>query len=265
MVAIPPVLLVFDISALSTSSPSEWREFTRVGTCYIPQVIYEEMKMMFDRSPDPDLERIAKDFTRFHATSTWKVTEADAHHVALKMATGQSMTRRARVSLAVGRCAYALSQSFQTSIVVLVTKDRSLLQRLYEIPEVNLCGITGEALLQWSRSGQRPIAVIQKVQQFRTAHGLTIQATKERSAMPANAVRATQSAKEATFHSSPGMPAWLPDAISLVLTGVGLAIAGGLIWFMIQLAKTQNQEDPVVPTTPPSSQVLPAKDSGSRA
>jgi hypothetical protein len=173
MVAIPPVILVFDISALSAASCSEWREFSRVGSCYIPQIIYEEMKLMFDRSPDPDLERIAKDFNRFYATSNWKITEADAHHSALKMGAGQSLTRRARVSLAVGRCAYGLSETFQTSIVVLVTKDRSLLQRLYEIPEVNLCGITGDALLQWSRSGLRPIAVIQKVQQFRTAHGMS--------------------------------------------------------------------------------------------
>ena len=106
-----------------------------------PQVVYEEMKMMFDRSPDPDLERIAKDFHRFYATSNWNVTQADAHHAALKMGAGQSLTRRARVSLAVGRSAYALSQSFQSSMVVLVTKDRSLLQRLYEIPEVNLCAV----------------------------------------------------------------------------------------------------------------------------
>ncbi|MBC6436269.1 hypothetical protein FM036_46020 [Nostoc sp. HG1] len=97
MAAIPSIILVFDVSALSAASCSEWREFARVGSCYLPQVVYEEMKMVFDRSPDPDLERIAKDFHRFHTTSNWNVTQANAHHAALKMGSGQSLTRRARV------------------------------------------------------------------------------------------------------------------------------------------------------------------------
>jgi hypothetical protein len=243
MVAIPPVILVFDISALSAASCSEWREFARVGSCYIPQVIYEEMKLMFDRSPDPDLERIAKDFNRFYATSNWKITEADAHHAALKMGSGQAMTRRSRVSLAVGRSAYALSQQFQSSLVVLVTKDRSLLQRLYEIPEVNLCGITGEALLQWSRSGLRPIAVIQKVQQFRTAHGLTGKAAASHSERYSPAASAPKPAKAAIV-SDVAIPDWLPDAASMVLAFLGVAVAGCLIYYMIHLLQQK---------TPPSA------------
>ena len=31
MAAVPPVMLVFDISALSAATPSEWREFSRAG------------------------------------------------------------------------------------------------------------------------------------------------------------------------------------------------------------------------------------------
>ncbi len=256
MVAIPSVILVFDVSALSAASCSEWREFARVGNCYIPQVVYEEMKMMFDRSPDPDLERIAKDFHRFYANSNWKVTQADAHHTALKMGAGQSLTRRARVSLAVGRSAYALSQSFQSSMVVLVTKDRSLLQRLYEIPEVNLCGITGEALLQWSRSGSRPIAVIQKIQQFRTAHSITAKTTanySERCSIAA--VSVSNSAKPALVNRVM-MPEWLPDAASMVMAVVGLAIAGYLIHYMVQLLHQKNPV-PTAPLAPTSFLFVP--------
>jgi hypothetical protein len=250
MVAIPPVILVFDISALSAASCSEWREFSRVGSCYIPQIIYEEMKLMFDRSPDPDLERIAKDFNRFYASSSWKITEADAHHAALKMGAGQSLTRRARVSLAVGRCAYGLAQTFQTSIVVLVTKDRSLLQRLYEIPEVNLCGITGEALLQWSRSGLRPIAVIQKVQQFRTAHGMTRKAAPSHSERHNAVAASADRPKPAAVQAEVAIPHWLPDAASMVLAFLGVAIAGWLIWYMLQLV---NKETPPSKAPAPTS------------
>jgi hypothetical protein len=253
MAAIPPVILVFDVSALSAASCSEWREFARVGNCYIPQVIYEEMKMMFDRSPDPDLERIAKDFHRFYASSNWKITQADAHHSALKMGSGQSLTRRARVSLAVGRSAYALSQTFQSSLVVLVTKDRSLLQRLYEIPEVNLCGITGEALLQWSRTGSRPIAVIQKIQQFRTAHGMTANAAPSRSERHSIIAVSVPKSTKSTVVNEVILPEWLTDAASMVVAFAGLAIAGYLVYYMVQLLHQKG----AVPTAPTSFHLVP--------
>ena len=232
--AVPPVILVFDISALSVSSPSEWQEFSRVGSCYIPQVVYEEMKLMFDRSPDPDLERIAKAFNRFYASSGWQITDANAHHPTLKVGSGQALTRRSRVSLAVGRCAFALSQNFSNSLVVLVSKDRVLLQRLYEIPVVNLCGITGESLLQWSRTGQRPIAVSQKFQQFRTAYGMPPAAAPYQRTSPTRST--PQSSRPTIARNAVSTPDWLPDVISLILAAAGLAIAAYLIWFLLNSA-----------------------------
>lgn len=238
MVAVPPVILVFDISALSAASPTEWREFSRVGNCYVPQVVYEEMKMLFDRSPDPDLERLSKTFNRFHATSGWQVSDVNAHHALLKAGSGQALTRRARVSLAVGRCAYGLAQEFPNSLVVLVSKDRALLQRLYDIPSFNLCGITGEALLQWSRTGQRPIAVSQKFQQFRTAYGIQPHPRSNQTAPPSSPPAQpthTPTAKSvrATSVRGPLVSDWLPEVKSLLLAAIGLAIAAYLVWMLL--------------------------------
>jgi hypothetical protein len=246
MVAVPPVMLVFDISALSAATPSEWREFSRVGSCYVPQVVYEEMKLKFDRSPDPDLERIAKAFNRFYAASGWRITDVSGHHISLKVGSGQALTRRSRVSLAVGRCAYGLAEATPGSLAVLVTKDRELLQRLYEIPAVNLCGITVDNLLQWSRTGQRPVAVSQKLQQFRAAHGIQPVGTTGTS-------QAYQRTSPTRLSSSPnskplarprGMraistPDWLPDFVSLLLAAVGLAVAGYLIWLVFHNGNVQ--------------------------
>lgn len=254
MVATPPVVLVFDVSALSAASPTEWREFSRVGSCYIPQVVYEEMKMLFDRSPDPDLEYLAKSFNRFYSSSGWKVSEATAAHPALKIASGQALTRRNRVSLAVGKCAFGLAQELPNSLIVLVSKDRTLLQRLYDIPAPNLCGITGDALLQWSRSGQRPIAVSQKFQQFRAAYGIqpnkqqnkqankpASKAPEKSSAAPAPMPAARQTAptrtppkkqKPVRIHSPIFLSDWLPELRSLLLALAGFALAGYLIWLM---------------------------------
>ena len=203
------------------------------------------MKLKFDRSPDPDLERIAKAFNRFYPTSGWRVTEASGHHAALKVGSGQALTQRSRVSLAVGRCAYGLAEDTPGSLVVLVTKDRSLLQRLYEIPAVNLCGITVENLLQWSRTGQRPIPISQKLQQFRATHGLQpagkaggtpVHLTPARStparstpALRPAPVKPDQSQKRAAVFA----PDWLPDLVSLLLAAAGLAAAGYFIWLVL--------------------------------
>lgn len=251
MVSVPPVILVFDVSALSAATPSEWREFSRVGNCYIPQVVYEEMKMLFDRSPDPDLERLAKAFNRFFATSGWKISDASAHHAAFKVGAGQALTRRARVSLAVGRCAYGMAQEFSNSLVILVSKDQALLQRLFDVPHVNLCGITGEALLQWSRTGQRPIAVSQKFQQFRAAYGLPPNQPSSAAKKPAKAPSPSISSAPPSSPSSARIAAklpktspvrtpvflseWLPEVKSLILAIVGFAIAGYLIWLLLNV------------------------------
>lgn len=249
MVAVPPVILVFDVNALSAATPTEWREFSRVGNCYIPQVVYEEMKMLFDRSPDPDLENLAKAFNRFYATSGWKVTEATGTHPVLKVGTGQALTRRSRVSLAVGKCALGLSQEFANSLVVLVTNDRSLLQRLYDIPNVNLCGITGDALLQWSRTGQRPIAVSQKFQQFRAAHGLppsTPATQPARTAVspaavsPRPASRTAKPTKSTPIRTPLLFSEWFPEVRSIVLAVLGFVAAGYLLWTLFNLMSGQD-------------------------
>ena len=237
MVATPSVILVLDISALSAATPSEWREFGRVGGCYVPQVVYEEMTLKFDRSPDPDLERIAKSFNRFYATSGWQITDISGHHSVLKVGSGQALTQRSRVSLAVGRCALGLAEATPNSLVVLVTKDRSLLQRLYEISNVNLCGITVDNLLQWSRTGQRPIPVSQRLQQFRAAHGIPPAGTTGTSQtyQRTSPARRTEQATRQTAST----PDWLPDLISLVLAAVGLAVAGYLIWLILKNGNIQ--------------------------
>ncbi len=254
MVAVPPIMLVFDISALSAATPSEWREFSRVGSCYVPQVVYEEMKLKFDRSPDPDLERIAKAFNRFYASSGWRITDVNGHHPSLKVGSGQALTRRSRVSLAVGRCAFGLAENAPGSLVVLVTKDRSLLQRLYEIPVVNLCGITVENLLQWSRTGQRPIPVSQKLQQFRAAAGTqpTGSTMINQNYQRTSPTRVTDNSfKVKGSRGAISTPDWLPDLISLVLAAAGLAIAGYLIWLILHNGNIQqyfqyppNQSEP---------------------
>lgn len=282
MAALPPVILVLDINALSTATPREWLEFSRVGSCIIPQVVYEEMKFLFDRSPDPDLERIAREFNRFYATSGWKISEAHAHHAVLKSASGQSLTKRARVSLAVGRCAYAISQSFPASLVVLVSSDRTMLQRIYDIQASNLCAVTGQSLLQWCRTGQRPIAVSQKLQRLRVESGmppnsgfntgfttgiksgmpqatsqsrLNSSPTASTSSTPSSRLTSTHPSRITTTRKSNTMireasssSDSLKQLLSLLLALGGLAVCVWLGWLLIRSIRADELNKPVGPS-----------------
>lgn len=256
MTSAPPIILVLDISTLSSTSTREWLGFSRAGACYIPQVVYEEMRFLYERSPDPDLERVARDFNRFYATSGWNITEVTGHHTILKSATGYALTKRMRVALAVARCAYGLSQEHPKSLVVLVGSDRAILQRLYDIQAPNLTGIPGSSLLQWSRTGQRPVAVSQKLQEMKMTGNLepisstiayTHRPTSSSRITTAGAPRKTGPTRTRTMSPTPTRPRtrsrrskkaqfiypeWFPQFVSMSLSLIALSCAGVMIWLI---------------------------------
>jgi hypothetical protein len=255
MAATPPATLVLDISALSAATPREWLEFNRVGSCIVPQAVYEEMKFLFDRSPDPDLERIARAFNHFYATSGWQISDAHAHHALLKSNANHSLTKRARISLAVGRCAYSFAQENSLGLVVLVSSDRDMLQRIYDIQAPNLCAITGQSLLQWSRTGQRPVAVSQKLQQLRSANGLPPNSTitsvtagtstsSVRTTSPSRTSTSTTHQRKSAIHKAAPIDDTLKQVISLLLSAAALACAGWLAWWILYQngIRTNNQQ-----------------------
>ncbi|MGJ3247280.1 MAG: PIN domain-containing protein [Elainellaceae cyanobacterium] len=273
MAVVPPILLVLDISTLSTTTTRDWLGFSRAGVCYLPQVIYEEMRFLYDRSPDPDLERTAREFNRFYATSGWKITEVVGHHPLLKSSTGYGLTRRTRVGLAVARCAYGLAQQHPASLVVLVASDRSILQRIYDIQTPNLTAIPGSTLLNWSRTGQRPVAISQKLQQMKAAgtfHPTPLTTNIKPSTKPPTPT--ARGKPHSPPKRSPPAPHRRPTSRSMgsnpvdigqLLTGLSafaaLAIAGLLIWLIFfsegfrQFRDQSSPPDEVGRTSQPTS------------
>ena len=268
MALLPPVSLILDITALLGGSQREWREFSRVGRTHIPQAVYEEMRLLFDRSPDPDLEALCKAFNHFYPTSGWQITDIHAHHPTLT-ATGHGLTHSTRITLAAARCAYALALNSPTHLIVLVTRNQPMLQRMADISLANLCAIDAGDLLQWSRTGQRPIAVSQKLHQLRATTAVvptpgmvgsaeprtspsrltSSPSTRSSPTRPASThAAATRSAParptpprstaggsgqtEPRFQlrTARGMPNWASQLGSLILVLGCLAIAGWLLW-----------------------------------
>ncbi|MGF1513608.1 MAG: PIN domain-containing protein [Elainellaceae cyanobacterium] len=264
----PPIVLILDVSTLTATDVRDWIGFSRAGACFIPQTVFEEMRFLYDRSPDSDLERVSREFNRFYASSGWQITEVSGHHPLLKSSTGHALTRRVRVALSVARCAYGMAQQHPQSLVILVASDRSIVQRIDEVQTANLTAISNTALLQWSRSGQRPAAVNQKLQVMRSANtmrstmaaGVAQKAQGAIANPPAAPPRRKVSARSSTAHHyGPVRPVVQPHSslkkqgaqfLSILLSLGALALAAFIGWTLF----FTDRINPSAPPNPPATE-----------
>lgn len=165
---LPPILLLFDTTALLATKTRDWQEFLQLGECHVPDAVLEQMEYMNDRASEPEVEAIAREFNRFYPNSGWKKTNSLAEHPNLKVAAGHSLSKRARLSLDVLRCAYGLALRYPNSLIVLVANDQSMLKQVLDMQVKNLCGLPLTALVQWNRTQRRPQTVSQHLLNLRT-------------------------------------------------------------------------------------------------
>ncbi|NET38954.1 MAG: hypothetical protein F6K19_44430 [Cyanothece sp. SIO1E1] len=263
--ALPSILVVIDMSVLAAGDTREWNEVVRVGACLIPQVVLDEMRFLFDRALDPELQRLAREFRQFYVNSGWLATDAVAPHPALKGRGGESLSKRARLSLSVSKCAYGVATANPRKLVVLATNEQPQLKKIQALEVPNLCSVTGSALLQWSRTGRRPIAASQRLQLMKVAQqeafeqskaaqkatsktagqsglfsarsssatvGNTTISTSYSSSTRPSQGKSKSSRRSALSPSMPSRPGALSQTISLLLAIAGLAIAGLLLWYL---------------------------------
>ncbi len=244
---LPPILLLLDLSALLVGKPREWQEFARLGKCYVPQSIYQEIQAQSQVGIDPNFEQAAKEFCRFFAESNWQLTGAGALHPSLQPSEGQNLSKRARLTQTVSECAYGFARSSPGRLVVLISNDQPLLKRIQGLGIANLCGVPGSALLIWSRSGRRPPIVAQHLQSMRsttvTVSGLAAP-RQARSTSPPKP-RAPRSLRESQPRVRPSQPIYNhPDLFRQMVSGVSslvaLMITIGVVWYVVQ-PKSFNQ------------------------
>lgn len=208
MALLPSLLIVFDTTALVVGNTSEWQEFSRLGECYVPEGVLEQMELMCDRATEPEVERTAREFMRFYPTSGWKKTGIRAEHAALKPTPGHALSQRARLSLAVASGGYGLALRYPERLIVLIANDQALLQQVLGLSLKNLCGLPVPALLQWTRSQRRPPIINQHLQQMRT--GQPAKASANHKPAPATALisnpgRSLNATRTATPEVRPGV------------------------------------------------------------
>ncbi|MGI0490511.1 PIN domain-containing protein [Alkalinema pantanalense CENA528] len=160
---VPPVLLLFDISAVLATELRDWQAFRRVGECYLPQAVQQELQDLSQHAIEKSQESRAREFLGFLERGVWQWTDDAIDHPLLQPAPGHGMSKRARLALAVSRCAHGFAQYNSHSLVVLVTNEPIPLQGLQSLHIPNLCLIATSALLTWSRTDRRPTPVAQQI------------------------------------------------------------------------------------------------------
>ncbi|MBE9095437.1 PIN domain-containing protein [Tychonema sp. LEGE 07203] len=160
---LPPVLVTFDADVLMAGRTQVWQEYAKVGTCYIPEVVYDEIDRLTDQAVEPAIEQIAREFMRFFAESGWIATDAQETHRALEPSI-KNQSKQAMLVVATAQCVYGLAQEHPEALVIFVSNSQPLLKRLASVGAENLCGITGAMLLNWARKAERPPAATQQLQ-----------------------------------------------------------------------------------------------------
>jgi hypothetical protein len=160
---LPPILVTFDADVLIAGRTQVWQEYAKVGTCYIPEVVYDEIDYLTDRAVEPAQEQVAREFKRFFAESGWIVTDAQETHRALEPSI-KNQSKQAMLVVATAQCVYGLATEHPDALVVFVSNSQPLLKRMASVSSDNLCGITGAMLLNWARQKERPPQVTQQLQ-----------------------------------------------------------------------------------------------------
>jgi hypothetical protein len=246
MLSLPSCFLVFDTTALLTSQSRSWQEFNRVGSCYVPSGVTEAMKQLSEQAADSTTRETAREFGRFFPTSGWRSTQSYATHPSLKPAEGHEISSRARLSLAIAQAAYGLARSHPEALIVLVSNDKGLLQRLEPLDVKNVCGISLDALVLWSRSQRRPSAISHQLQVMRVAQASSTSQWPSTSVSKTTANQSTQittpvvtatPARTQTFTAVRRPPVrnsrWrsrLSNTFYNLLILAGLGIATAMLW-----------------------------------
>ena len=160
---LPPVLVTFDADVLMAGRTQVWEQYAKVGSCYIPEVVYDEIDYLTGRAVEPAQEQVAREFMRFFAQSGWIVTDAQETHQALEPSI-KNQSQQAMLVVATAQCVYGLAVQHPEALVVFVSNSQPLLKRIASVGAPNLCGITGAMLLNWARKGERPPQATQQLQ-----------------------------------------------------------------------------------------------------
>ncbi|WP_330205360.1 PIN domain-containing protein [Cyanobacterium sp. Dongsha4] len=153
------MILVFELTTILSGCTRDWTEFSDKGECYLPEVVLQELNFLTQRAITPKDEKIAREFSRFFPDSGWQITSTMSSHPALSAKDGESISKKARLSIAIAESVYDLALRHSGQIIIFVSNDGNLKRELNQIGQTNLAIISSAQLKQWIRADETPQAV----------------------------------------------------------------------------------------------------------
>lgn len=232
MIDSPQIFLLIDLNSLYACKPYEWLEFSRVGSCYVPQAVHQELDSWASSRSESIESRIAREFRRFMLEGDWHLTRStlltEAH---------RSFSRRARLAIEVRHSAEDLATSSVGRLVVVVSNDRALVQQVQTLRMDNLTGIPVSTLLTWSRTKRQPPIVIQHLRAMQS-HALQLSSTSRARMRESNAIEAPKFLPAPVYQKS-----WRDRLLPFLIILGGLALSWNLVQpFIQQLSQTRTQK-----------------------
>lgn len=236
MASLPPFLVVLDISALLAGSRREWQEFTRIGHCFLPEAALAELRSLCDRAVESSQEQTAREFFRFFPESGWRTTPLLESHPSLQPAEGHTLSKKARLAQSVAQAAYGMARHRSDGLVVLVSNDMSLMQKVRLLGVQNLCAIPLTAMVQWSRTERKPPVVTHQLQAMRSPAVATASTTANKATRTSSPTRTVASTpRPVTPQRSTQKPFRIPVSkifFNLLTLGI-VAIAVLAVWRVV--------------------------------
>lgn len=239
------VLLIFDHKTILTGRTRDWSLFDQIGTCFIPQVVMEEIQFLCTRAVNPEEETKAREFSRFMDNNNWQINQLLAEHPSFIPPDGQNMSKNARLTQSIAKSVYGLAQEYPSQLVVLVSNQQTLTNDIERLNINNLTTLTLAQFTQWLRTKQRPINVSEKMQKMITEGfaGAKVQPSppqlsqSQPKPQQINIITPSPTNKKEYVRESKVIvrkPGCFANFISSILAILGFSLAGLILWYLIQ-------------------------------
>lgn len=231
------IIIVFEPRVILEGVTRDWSQFSQLGTCYIPQIVLEELEFLTKRAVSEKEEKTAREFFRFFPNSGWQVTQGMTHHDALTVMEGENLSKNARLQVAIAESVYYLTLENTNKLVVLVTNQQNLRQEVENLAQDNLVSLTLAQFTQWLRTKQKPMNVSQKIAGFSNGKISTPISSpppvKNASGNNGNVVSSTSASYQPKARvKSQNNP--IGTIISGLLALGALTVTGMIAWYFIQ-------------------------------
>jgi hypothetical protein len=237
------ILLTFDLTAILAGRSRDWTLFDQIGPCLITQVVMEEIEFLGKRSPNPEEEKTAREFSRFMDDSNWQISQIVADYPGFNAAGGQDLSKNARLKQAITQSVYGLARENQARLVVLISNQQNLRNDIDGLEINNLCSLPLAQFVQWLRTKQLPLNVSKKMQKM-IGEGISTSETKSKktTSTPQTKIKNSSSSKLSNGQNNyqkikakvVKKSNFLSNLISSILAIIGFSFVGLLLWYLIQ-------------------------------